>query len=55
MEGNISSIGDDGSLNFEGYSVPIPGGEPMFVDAFSYNTKSFKKTFEVATPQLTLY
>jgi len=51
MEGNISSIGDDGSLNFEGYSVPIPGGEPMSVDAFSYNTKSFKKPFEVATPQ----
>lgn len=51
MEGNISSIGDDGSLNFEGYSVPIPGGEPMSVDAFSYNTKSFKKPFEVAIPQ----
>lgn len=49
MEGNIASIGDDGSLNFEGYSVPIPGGEPLSVGAFSYNTKSFKKPFEVAT------
>ncbi len=49
LESNISSIGDDGSLNFEGYSVPIPGGAPMSVDAFSYNTKSFKKPFEIAT------
>ncbi len=51
MESNISSIGDDGSLNFEGYSVPMLDGSSMSVDAFSYNTKSFKKPFEVATPQ----
>ena len=51
LESNISSIGDDGSLNFEGYSVPMLDGSSMTVDAFSYNTKSFKKPFEVATPQ----
>ena len=26
LESNISGIGDDGSLNFKGYSIPMPGG-----------------------------
>jgi len=48
LEGNISSIGDDGSLNFKGYTLPdtLPGGGGGFtVEDFSYNTKSFKKPF----------
>jgi len=51
LEGNISSIGDDGSLNFKGYTLPdtLPGGGGGFtVEDFSYNTKSFKKPFVVA-------
>ena len=51
LEGSIASIGDDGSLNFKGYTVPdaVGGGEGFTVDDFSYSTKSFKKPFEVAT------
>jgi len=53
LESNISSIGDDGSLNFKGYTVPdaVGGGTGFTVEDFSYNTKSFKKPFEVATLQ----
>ena len=51
LEGGIAGIGDDGSLNFKGYTVPdaVGGGEGFTVDDFSYSTKSFKKPFEVAT------
>ena len=53
LEGSISSIGDDGSLNFKGYTMPnVTGvGSDFTVEDFSYNTKSFKKPFEVATIQ----
>lgn len=53
LEGSISSIGDDGSLNFKGYTIPnVTGaGGDFTVEDFSYNTKSFKKPFEVATLQ----
>jgi len=54
LESNISSIGDDGSLNFKGYTMPdtLPGGGGGFtVEDFSYNTKSFKKPFEVANDE----
>ena len=53
LEGNISSIGDDGSLNFKGYTMPdlTNGGDGFTVKDFSYNTKSFKKPFEVANDQ----
>ena len=51
LEGGIAGIGDDGSLNFKGYTIPdaVGGGEGFTVDDFSYSTKSFKKPFEVAT------
>ena len=50
LEGSISSIGDDGSLNFKGYTMPnVTGvGGDFTVEDFSYNTKSFKKPFMVA-------
>jgi hypothetical protein len=50
LEGSISSIGDDGSLNFKGYTVPnmTGAGDDFTVEDFSYNTKSFKKPFTVA-------
>jgi hypothetical protein len=53
LEGNISSIGDDGSLNFKGYTIPdaTNGGDGFTVEDFSYNTKSFKKPFVVANDQ----
>ena len=53
LEGSISSIGDDGSLNFKGYTVPnITGaGDDFTVEDFSYNTKSFKKPFVVANDE----
>jgi len=51
LESNISGIGDDGSLNFKGYSIPMPGGSSMAIDNFSYNTKNFKKPFGVATDE----
>tara|TARA_R100001369_G_scaffold73496_1_gene102072 strand:- start:132 stop:1340 length:1209 start_codon:yes stop_codon:yes gene_type:complete len=53
LEGSISSIGEDGSLNFKGYTIPglANGGEDMIVEDFSYNTKNFKKPFNVATEQ----
>ena len=50
LEGSISSIGDDGSLNFKGYTIPnmTGAGDDFTVEDFSYNTKSFKKPFAVA-------
>ena len=56
LEGNISSIGDDGSLNFKGYTIPnmTGAGDDFTVEDFSYNTKSFKKPFEVATDEVNL-
>lgn len=53
LEGSISSIGEDGSLNFKGYTIPglATGGEDMVVEDFSYSTKNFKKPFSVATPE----
>jgi len=56
LEGNISSIGDDGSLNFKGYTIPnmTGAGSDFTVEDFSYNTKSFKKPFEVATKEVNL-
>ena len=50
LEGSISSIGDDGSLNFKGYTIPnmTGAGDDFTVKDFSYNTKSFKKPFVVA-------
>ena len=50
LEGSISSIGDDGSLNFKGYTIPnmTGAGDDFTVKDFSYNTKSFKKPFAVA-------
>jgi len=53
LEGNISSIGDDGSLNFKGYTIPnmTGAGDDFTVEDFSYNTKSFKKPFVVANDE----
>ena len=53
LEGSISSIGDDGSLNFKGYTVPNTTGvgDDFAVEDFSYNTKSFKKPFAVANEE----
>lgn len=53
LEGNISSIGDDGSLNFKGYTIPnmTGAGGDFTVEDFSYNTKNFKKPFVVANDE----
>lgn len=52
LEGKISGIGADGSLNFDGYSVPVMQPDGSFTDikteGFSYSTKNFKKPFKVA-------
>lgn len=52
VEGQFTNINEDGSLGFDGYSVPVTQTDGSFKniqsDAFTYSTKSFKRPFEVA-------
>jgi hypothetical protein len=52
LEGKVSSVNDDGSLQFDGYSVPVAQADGSFTElkseAFSYSTNNFKKPFKIA-------